>query len=304
MPAMKRPRLVKLSDAGKGSLSEILELEGPQAPQTVPARHNKPRRPPFPGENPPRLRASWRETTSSKGAENPYSVRNQENANTVTAFKSSASSFSNVADGLETGSDYNDAYRDLSLASKFSAVERQQTAHSTEPIMETPHNMKSLLNTEVGQSYYDTFNSSAEHATNLDFLSPADSYKFDSFEGHHSNEKSDVDLLHHSPTYLLPHLWSSSGAQSPTERSGSTNHETTNTLSFQHMFGESSSFDTFDSNHPFMDFNFPPPGEGIQISLPTFSDIRMTMEGGNINLETHGTQCKCITVCIEQYIQH
>ena len=305
IPAMKRPRLVRSSDEGNGSLSETLELKSPQAAPIGTLRHNKPRRSPFPGENPPRLRATWRETTSSKAAENPYSVRNQENGNTVPASKSSASSSSVVADGLETGSDYNVAYRDLPLASKFSAVERLQTVHSTEPTMETPHNMLSLLNTEVGQSYYDNFDLSAEHATNLDLPLSADSYKFDSFDGHHSGKMSDVDLLHHSRTYLRPHLWSSSGAQSPTERSGSTNHETTNTLSFQHMFGESSSsFDTFDANYPFMDFNFPPPGEGIQISLPTFSDISRTMQGGNISLETHGTQCKCIAVCIEQYIQH
>lgn len=295
MPAMKRPRLVKSSDAGNGSLSETLELEGPQTPQIGPLRQNKPRRPPFPGENPPRLRASWRETTSSKGAENPYSVRNQENGNNVTASKSNASSFSVVANGLETGCDYNVTYRDLSLGSNFSAVERQQTVHTTEPIMETPHNMKSLANTEVGQSYYENFDLSAEHATNLDLPLSADSYIFDSFEGHDSSKMSDIDLLHHSPTYLRPHLWSSSGAQSPTGRSGSTNHETTNTLSFQHNFVESSSsFDTFDSSHPFMDFNFPPPGEGIEISLPTLSEIRRTMEGGNVNLESHGTQCKCL----------
>jgi hypothetical protein len=124
MPTMKRPRLVKSSDAGKGPLSETLEPRDPHPSQISPSRPNKPRRPPFPGENPPRLRTSWRETTSSKGAENPYSVRNQEKANTVTASTSSASPSSVVTDGLKTRSDYNVAYRDLSLASKSSTVER------------------------------------------------------------------------------------------------------------------------------------------------------------------------------------
>jgi hypothetical protein len=165
--------------------------------------------------------------------------------------------------------------------------------------------MKSLLNIEVGQNLYDSFDPSTEYAKNLDLLLSADSYNFNSFECHHSCEKSDVNLLHYSPTYLHHRLWLSSGAQSPTERSGSTNQGAMSALSFQHMFGESSSsFNTFDSNHSFMDFNFLPPDDSIQISLPTASEVERTMEREDTGLETHGTQCKCIVVCTELYIQH
>jgi hypothetical protein len=131
MPA-KRRRPRQSSDAENGRMSD---LEGPHSAQLSSSRSNKndhgtsSRRLPFPGENPPRLAATWHETTSSRGAENTFMAGVQGPPNYVT---SSPPNFSSgiMTDGVESRSGLNITDNGSASVLEFNVFEEQQNADS------------------------------------------------------------------------------------------------------------------------------------------------------------------------------
>jgi hypothetical protein len=162
MPA-KRPHPVRSSDMGKSTPVEKPNLEGSFPKQTSPSNSNKntrgvaprrrPRRQPFPGENNARLAATWRETTSSRGAENTFSKRGQEQLNRVTASTSNVSSSGSVTGALESYDDHNMASRGSSSALDFNLIEEQLNANCTGSGGEIAYHENDPSTTEVEQEY-------------------------------------------------------------------------------------------------------------------------------------------------------
>jgi hypothetical protein len=158
MPA-KRPRPPQSTDAGKNTPVTTSSLEASRPRQSSPSDSNRntrglvPRRRPFPGENAPRLAATWRETTSSRGAENTFSARSREQLNHVTTSTSNVSSSGSVTDALESYDGHSIASRRSSLALDMKLIEEHLNANSTGPGQEVAHHENTLSNTEFEQEW-------------------------------------------------------------------------------------------------------------------------------------------------------
>jgi hypothetical protein len=132
MPA-KRRRQRKSSDAENFRTSDP---EGPNATQLDSSKTNKnnrrtsSRRRPFPGENPPRLAATWRKTTSSRGAENTFVVGVQDKSDEVTASQSNISSSGTMVDGVQSPNELNIMNSGSISALEFNDPEEQQIGDS------------------------------------------------------------------------------------------------------------------------------------------------------------------------------
>lgn len=134
MPA-ERPALSSNAGTGKQKVLDTSRLEGPRSTKLSTSRSNNNahsassrRRAPVPGENHPRLAATWRETTSSRGADNPISARSQRRAPVydVPISRTNVPSSSVATDGLEPPPDFCS-----SSVSEVDPTEVQQTLYST-----------------------------------------------------------------------------------------------------------------------------------------------------------------------------
>ena len=150
MPAKRR---VLPSNAGKHKSLDKSDLEDSRSAKLSSSISDKSnrgvssRRRPVAGENIPRLAATWRETTSSRGSDNTFRVRTQVNANDVATSMSNVS-FSGVAtDGLESNDDYNLLLDDGPSVFEPNAIEGQQNSYSAPQLPHSelsPHNISAL----------------------------------------------------------------------------------------------------------------------------------------------------------------
>ncbi|KAH8654610.1 hypothetical protein BGZ60DRAFT_157347 [Tricladium varicosporioides] len=111
----------------------------------MPAKRSRRLRKPVPGVNPPRLATTWRETTSSRGAENTFMIGVQGKSNDATASTSNVSSSNTVADGLESLNFPHAIECESSPVPEFNATGEERTAH---PSIRT---LDRLSGTEGGQ---------------------------------------------------------------------------------------------------------------------------------------------------------
>lgn len=134
MPA-ERPALSSNAGTGKQKVLGTSRLEEPRSTKFGTSRPNNNahsassrRRAPVPGENHPRLAATWRETTSSRGADNPISARSQGRAPIydVPISRTNVSSSSVATDGLEPPPNFCS-----SSVSQVDPTEEQHTLYST-----------------------------------------------------------------------------------------------------------------------------------------------------------------------------
>ena len=300
MPA-KRPVLP--SNAGKHKSIDKSDLEDSGSAKlnsSISDKNNRgvsSRRRPVAGENIPRLAATWRETTSSRGSDNTFRVRSQVNANDVTASMSDVS-FSGVAtDGLESNNDYNLLLDDWSLVCGPNAIEGQQTLYSAPQLPHSelsPHNISALTPYIVPGNIEGDF----------DFL-PISTHQYPDTGSEMANNyiscTANSDIFAMEPTNILsePNL-----VLNPLT--------SLSTSSSIHLGSVSSSVLPNDTSHSndnwnsssclpeLEDFNW---GNISQASntdttsfwFPGISPVAAQTEA-DINLETLDTQCKCIIV--------
>jgi hypothetical protein len=141
---MRVKRTATSSDAVKDKSMDTSNVEDSRSSKLSSSNSNhnswgvSSRRRPVPGENRPRLAANWRETTSSRGADNSYNVPSHVKTDDVTASMSNAPSSEIATDGLEFRGGFNVISGESSFAFAPAVDELLQRCHSD---IETYHNM-------------------------------------------------------------------------------------------------------------------------------------------------------------------
>jgi hypothetical protein len=274
----KRPRPPQSTDVGKNTPVKTSSLEASGPSQSSPSNSNRnprglvPRRRPFPGENAPRLAATWRETTSSRGAENTFSARSREQLNHVTTSIPNVSSSGSVTEAFESYEDRSIASRRPSSALDFNLVEEQLNVNSTGPGHEGAHHENTLSNTEFEQEWPTTL------TTLIDF-------EFPNTEPATANNA----LFCTTDPGFSALFGDSSGIEIPLEGFGSMSPDAQNVSSFQMPVDDT--FGTFtDLSSDF--FDFLPPQKSRQQSTTYGFEPGGNMEREDNDLGTHGAR-KC-----------
>lgn len=301
MPA-KRPVLP--SNAGKHKSPDKSDLEDSRSAKissSISDKNNRgvsSRRRPVVGENIPRLAATWRETTSSRGSDNTFRVRSQVNTNDVPASMSNVS-FSGVAtDGFQSNNDYNVLLDDWPSVCEPNAIEGQQTLYSASQL---PHSELSPHNISALTPYIVTGNIEGD----FDF-SPISTHQYPDtgFEmaNNYISWPANSDIFAMEPTNIL------------TESNLVLNPSTSLSTSLSIPFGSSVSSSVLpnDISHSNDDWTSsfllqePEDFNLSNITQATNTDTTSIWFTGispvaaqteaDINLETFTTQCKCIIV--------
>lgn len=316
---MPPKRTALSSDAGKRKSIDTSVLEDSRSTKLSSSKSNNSsrgvssRRPPVPGENRPRLAATWRETTSSRGADNSYSVRSQVKANDVTASMSNVSSSEVATDGLESRDDY-DLISGDSLSAweleawELDAIEEQQALYSTQHLphsdSETSHNITDLrsyndhssIEPEYDFSHFQThqfLNTRSDMSIN-DLFQAAE---FESYDMEFTSVPSEANLASNNLASM------STSSSNPFEdcvpstiRPEYTLHMNDGWVDFPLLVNFNPSTITQATNT-----DRSPPWFSERSSVPAqaraYADTSDTsMERENMHLETFGTQCKFIVV--------
>ncbi|KAH6661963.1 hypothetical protein B0J14DRAFT_687579 [Halenospora varia] len=236
------------------------------------------RRQHLPGINPPRLATTWRETTSSRGIENPFKVGVHEKTNNVTPSMSNVPPSNIANDGLESRDGLDITDWEPSSVFEFNGIVEQQNEDSSGLTGSEPYVISSCPITEMGQvsasNSIDQF-LSAEY--NLNNLIP--------FEADSDNSGRIFPFTSHQLEF-------DARPEGVADGSKSIGHNAQNSSYFEMPGTHFGGYLLGDSSLTNNDLGILRPRENIQEPTNPRSEMARTLERGDIDLETGGIQSK------------